>query len=201
MQIQAHQNGDRAVDQFLEAVAAARVVHGDLDKRPIAIHAQLVRPEQWQQMRELGVVPSLYPTALSAQGDIVAMAVPDRLEWFNAARTALESGIRFSAHNDAPLVPMSGVALLDGLVNRRTESRAQVAPEQRIGMHDALKSITVWAAYQHFEDDVKGTLEVGKYADLVVLDRDPLTVNPEEILGVRVLETIRRGTTIFQVAR
>ena len=104
----------------------------------------------------------------------VAMAVPDRLEWFNAARTALESGIRFSAHNDAPLVPMSGVALLDGLVNRRTESRAQVAPEQRIGMHDALKSITVWAAYQHFEDDVKGTLEVGKYADLVAVSGDPL---------------------------
>ena len=98
---------------------------------------------------------------------------------------------------DAHGHPQSALALIDALVNRTSGSVAVHAPEQAVSVYEALRSITTTAAYQNFEDDQKGTLSVGKRADLVILDRDPLAVNPAELLLLRVVETIKDGRTIF----
>ena len=69
---------------------------------------------------------------------------------------------------------------------------------ERLTPYEALKAITVWSAYQHFEEDEKGTLENGKLADLVILDKNPLKVNPDEIKDIQVIETIKKGVTVFK---
>jgi predicted amidohydrolase YtcJ len=89
------------------------------------------------------------------------------------------------------------MALLDALVNRASGSGTVHGPEQSVSVFEALRSITATAAYQNFEEEQKGTLTVGKKADLVILDRDPLAVDPTELLTLTVVETIKDGRTIF----
>ena len=197
LQIQAHQNGDAALDQFIAGLTKAIAKHGKLDKRPVGIHCQVVRPEQWAQIKELGIVPSLYPSTFRVQADIASGLIGERMVQFNAAGTALAQGVLWTAHNDAPLLPPSAMALLDGAVNRTSAAGNTYSPEVGVSTFEALKAITVSAAYQNFEEASKGTLEVGKLADLVILDRDPLTVDPGELMSVKVVETIKAGTTVY----
>ncbi len=199
LQIQAHQNGDAALDQFMAGLTKAIAKHGKLDKRPVAIHCQLVRPEQWAQVNALGIIPSLYTSTFRDQADIVANLVGDRISQHNAAGTALANNVLWTTHNDAPLLPPSAMALLDGAVNRTSNAGNVYAPEVGVSTYEALKAITVSAAYQNFEEASKGTLEVGKLADLVILDRDPLAVDPTELLHVKVVETIKAGATVYTV--
>lgn len=197
LQIQAHQNGDAALDQFLAATRKAVAQHGLLDKRPVAIHCQVVRPEQWAQARDLGIVPSIYTSTFRVQGDIVAALIGERMVNFNAAAAAQASGVIWTSHNDAPLLPASAMALIDGAVNRTSDRGNQYAPEQAVTVYEALRSTTWSAAYQSFEEDIKGSLEVGKNADLVILDCDPMAIDPAELLSVTVLETIKSGRTVY----
>jgi predicted amidohydrolase YtcJ len=198
IQIQAHINGDAALDQFLGAIETAITTHGRRDARPVAIHLGQVRPEQWQRIGVIGLVPSLLAGTFREMSDIVAEYVgAERMSWHYPAASAVEYGVEFTSHNDAPLIPQSAMALLDGLVNRTSGSGTVHAPEQAVSVFEALRSITTAAAYQSFEEDHKGTLTVGKRADLVILDRDPLAVDPAELLSVRVVETIKDGRTIF----
>jgi predicted amidohydrolase YtcJ len=82
-------------------------------------------------------------------------------------------------------------------VNRTTRTSEVLGPGQRISAESALKAVTIWAAYQHFEEDIKGSIEVGKMADFVVLSENPLTVAPTNISEIEVLETIKEGKSIF----
>lgn len=198
VQVQAHVNGDAALDQFIAALEAAIDKHGRRDARPVGIHLGQVRPEQWQRIGVIGLVPSFLAGTFREMSDIVAEYVgPERMSWHYPAASAVEHGIDFTSHNDAPLIPQSGMALLDALVNRTSGSGRVYAPEQSVSVFEALRSITATAAYQNFEEDQKGTLTVGKKADLVILDRDPLTVDPAELLSLTVVETIKDGRTIF----
>jgi predicted amidohydrolase YtcJ len=199
MQVQCHQNGDAAIDQFLTAVGAAVATHGLLDKRPVAIHCQLVRPEQWASMNELGIVPSIYTTTIAEQGDITAALIGDRVDEHNAAGTATAAGVTWTAHNDAPLVLPDAMAMVGPAVTRTTASGAVLAPEVATTPYEALRAITVHAAYQCFEEDSKGTLEPGKLADLVVLDADPLAVESTAITSITVLRTYKRGVQVHPV--
>ncbi len=103
----------------------------------------------------------------------------------------------FTIHNDSPVVPPDMMRLMWSAVNRTTRSDRTLGPEQRISALGALKAITKEAAYQYFEEDQKGTIEVGKLADFTVLSRNPLKVQPELIKDIRVLETIKEGATVF----
>jgi predicted amidohydrolase YtcJ len=82
-------------------------------------------------------------------------------------------------------------------VERKSRSGEVIGADERLTPYEALQSITSWSAYQHFEEDSKGTLEVGKLADLVVLDKNPVKVEPQEIKDIRVMETIKEGETVF----
>jgi hypothetical protein len=88
--------------------------------------------------------------------------------------------------------------VMDATVNRTSRSGKVMGPNERITPMEALKSFTIWGAYQHFEEDTKGSLEVGKLADLVILSDNPLTVDPTTIGNIVVLETIKEGKTIYQ---
>ena len=103
----------------------------------------------------------------------------------------------FTVHNDAPVVPPDMIRLLWSTTNRITRSGKTLGEDQKISTYDALKAMTINAAYQHFEDDIKGTIEVGKLADLVVFSQDPLNMATENLLNLKVVATYSHGKQIF----
>ena len=122
--------------------------------------------------------------------DRAAVALP--------ARTFLRMGLPFTFSHDAPVSPVPSIlALVDAGVNRISASGVVVGPDERIPAYDALRAVTAMAAYQLKEEATKGTLEVGKLADLVILDKNPLKVDSATIWEIQVMETIKEGRTVF----
>lgn len=125
------------------------------------------------------------------------MVGPKRAENISPTGWFLEQGIKFSVHADAPVVFPNSMQLIATAVNRTTRSGHILGPQHRLTPLVALKAMTLWPAYQHFEEKTKGSLEVGKLADLVILDKNPLTVDPKTIRDIKVVETIKAGVTVF----
>jgi predicted amidohydrolase YtcJ len=196
----AHANGDAAEDMLIEAVARAVALAPDADHRTVMIHAQTLREDQLDRMRELRMIPSFFSAHPYYWGDWHRDSVlgPERAARISPTRSALARGIPFTIHNDAPVVPPDSMRLLWSTVNRITRSGKVLGPEQRIGIEDALRALTVNGAHQYFEEARKGTLAVGKQADLVVLSQDPLALAPEKLLELRVVETVARGRVVFE---
>ena len=199
LQIHMHMNGDAAADQALAAIAKAVKKHGMRDHRPVFIHASWLRPDQIEKMKQYGAVPSFLPSSIVPGGDaVVKLWGPERAAAAMAARTFLRAGLPFTFSHDAPVSPVPSVlALVDAGVNRRTGSGAVVGPDERISPYDALRAVTATAAYQIKEEQMKGTLEVGKLADLVILEKNPLKADPLTIKDIRVLQTIKEGRTVY----
>ncbi|WP_405241390.1 amidohydrolase [Lentisalinibacter salinarum] len=199
-QVLTHVNGDAAIDQFLAAVGEATEALGPGDRRPVAIHAQTAREDQLDAMGQLGVIPSFMSVHTFYWGDWHRDSVlgPERAARISPARSALERGIVYTSHNDAPVTPPNSRMILYSQVNRLTRSGQVLGAEQRVTARQALEAITSSAARQLFEEERKGTIEPGKLADLVIVDRNPLTIPPEELMELAVLETIKEGETIWR---
>jgi predicted amidohydrolase YtcJ len=197
-QVAVHGNGDAAIDDILDAFESAQRSHPRADSRPIIVHAQTMRPDQLARARTLGVIPSFFALHTYYWGDRHrdVFLGPERAARISPAATAAREGVSFTLHCDAPVVPMEPLRLVWAAVNRRTSSGAELGGAERISPDAALRAITIDAAYQHFEEDRKGSIEPGKLADLVVLDRSPLD-DPSGIDGIRVLETIVGGKTVY----
>jgi hypothetical protein len=106
--------------------------------------------------------------------------------------------MRFTLHQDCPVGPPNVMLMLDTAVNRCTRSGQPLGTEYAVDIQTALRAVTIDAAYQCFDEDIKGSLEPGKYGDMVVLDQDPLTVPKEQLRDIHVLATIKEGTIIYQ---
>ena len=195
----AHANGDAAEDMLIEAVARAVLLAPNADHRTVMIHAQTLREDQLDRMRELHMIPSFFSAHPYYWGDWHRDSVlgPERAARISPTRSALARGILFTIHNDAPVVPPDSFRLLWSTVNRQTRSGKTLGPEQRIGIEDALRALTVNGAHQYFEEARKGTLSVGKQADLVVLSEDPLAIAPENLMELKVVETLARGRVVY----
>lgn len=198
LQIAVHGNGDASIDDILDAYEAAERAHPRRDPRHIVIHAQMTREDQLDRMAELGVVPSFFSLHTFYWGDrhrTIFMG-PERAARISPARSALDRNIRFTIHADTPVVPMEPLRLVWSAVNRKTRSGFTLGPEERISVVEALRAVTIDAAFQYHEERDKGSLEVGKLADLVVLSKSPLD-DPEQIDQIEVLRTIVGGRTVF----
>jgi predicted amidohydrolase YtcJ len=123
---------------------------------------------------------------------------PERAAYISPARDVLDAGLIFTSHHDAPVALPDSMRVLSSTVTRVTRSGEVLGPDQRVTAYEGLKAITIWPAYQHFEENSKGSIEVGKEADFVVLSANPLTVDPLTIADIKVLETINNGTTVFK---
>lgn len=198
--IMAHANGDAAADMLIEAVKQADM---NSDHRTIMIHAQTVREDQLDQMRELKIIPSYFSTHTFYWGDWHRDSVfgEERAIRISPTKSSLDRNMPFTVHNDAPVVPPDMIRLLWSTTNRKTRSGKVLGEEQKISTYAALEAMTINAAYQHFEDDIKGTIEVGKQADLVVLSEDPLSIHPEKLLNLKVVATYSKGTEIFNAKK
>ncbi len=198
-QIHMHMNGDAAADQALAAIDRAIAKHGMHDHRPVFVHASWLRPDQIERMKACGAIPSFLTAGIIPGGDaVVRLWGPERSAGAMASRTFLRAGLPFTYSHDAPVSPVPSIlALVDAGVNRLSGSGQVVGPDERISPYDALRAVTATAAYQLKEEATKGTLEPGKLADLVILDRNPLKVEPTAIKGIVVVETIKEGHTVF----
>jgi len=117
--------------------------------------------------------------------------------YISPMRDAIDAGLRPSNHTDFVVAPLGQMMMLWSAVNRVSRAGAQIGPDQRVTAFEGLKAMTEWAAAQYEEEATKGTLEVGKLADLVILDKDPLKVDPMAIKDIKVVETIKEGVTIY----
>jgi predicted amidohydrolase YtcJ len=199
LQIHMHMNGDAAADQALAAIAKAVKKHGMHDHRPVFVHATWLRPDQIEKMKACGAIPSFLTAGIIPGGDaVVRLWGPERSAGAMASRTFLRAGLPFTYSHDAPVSPVPSIlALVDAGVNRLSGTGKVVGPDERIAPYDALRAVTATAAYQLKEEKTKGTLEPGKLADLVILDRNPLKVEPTAIKDIAVVETIKEGRTVF----
>ncbi len=199
IQINMHMNGDAAVDQALRAIEKAIKKHGMRDHRPVFIHATYMRTDQITKMEEYGAVPSYLTSGLVSGGaGALFMWGGERGNKAIAANTLEQKNVPFTFSHDAPVSPQPWILeLVDASVNRETPQGIVIGEKERISPYVALRAVTAYAAYQIKEEKTKGTLEEGKLADLVILEQNPLKVDPKTIKDIKVLETIKEGETVF----
>ncbi len=200
LQVHMHMNGDAAADQALAAIAKAIKKHGMHDHRPVFVHATWLRGDQIEKMKACGAIPSFLTAGIIPGGDaVVKLWGPERSAGAMASRSFLRAGLPFTYSHDAPVSPVPSIlALVDAGVNRLSGSGKVVGSDERVGAYDALRAVTVTAAYQLKEEKTKGTLEPGKLADLVILDKNPLKVEPTTIKDIAVVETIKEGRPVYK---
>jgi predicted amidohydrolase YtcJ len=198
-QVLAHANGDAAADQLIRSMRPAREKYGPADRRPVLIHGQLLRIDQLDALAELQVIPSLFPMHTFYWGDWYDEIIgPELAQQISPMRSALDRGMIATSHTDAPVALPNLMQVMSATVNRVSRSGKIMGPDERLTPLEALKAITLWSAYQHFEEGRKGSIEVGKLADLVILSANPLTVDPMQLGQIKVLETIKEGTTVYR---
>jgi len=199
IQILTHANGEAASDLLIAAVKDATKKYGVADRRPVLIHGQFLREDQVDSLKALHIFPSIFPMHTFYWGDWHRdhTVGPVLAENISPTGWIRQRGMIFGTHHDAPVAFPDSMRVLDATVTRRTRSGDILGPAQRVDVMTALKAMTIWPAWQHFEEGSKGSIEVGKLADFVILSKDPTAVDPETLDTLKVLLTIKEGTVVF----
>ncbi|WP_103068602.1 amidohydrolase [Aquimarina sediminis] len=198
-QILTHANGDAAMDQMIRTMKPAIDKYGNTNRRNVLIHGQYIREDQLDSFKELDVIASLFPLHTFYWGDWHKEIIGDSLgNKISPTKTALDKGLKITIHTDAPVALPNLMRMVGISVERKSRSGQVIGPNEKITAYQALQAITSWSAYQHFEEDTKGTLEVGKLADMIIVDNNPLKVSIEEIKNITVLETIKEGISVYK---
>ena len=198
-QIHTHANGDAAMDQMIRTLKKVSDTYGNEGRRDVLIHGQYVREDQLDDFKDLNIIASLFPLHTFYWGDWHKEIIGDSLGTkISPTRTALNKGLKITIHTDAPVALPNLMRVLWTATNRISRSGKIIGKNERLTPYEALKCITEWSAYQHFEEDNKGTLEVGKLADLVILNANPLKVKLNDIKDILVIETIKEGVTVYK---
>lgn len=193
----AHANGDAAIDLMLDGLDEGLKRHPNDDHRSVVIHAQLMREDQVARAKQLNAIASFFSAHPFFWGDWHVKIFGDRAINISPTGWAVEAGLKFTLHNDAPVIPPDMMRLVWVTANRKTRSGLTLGPDQRLDVMRALRAVTIDAAYQAFEEHIKGSISVGKQADLVILEQSPLKVDKEQLADIKVVRTIARGKTIF----
>jgi hypothetical protein len=190
-----HCNGDAAIDMALDAHEAAGAPS---NRRTTIIHSQFVRPDQLELYVRYGMTPSFFTNHTFFWGEVhIENLGKERASFLSPTRAAIDRGLRFTNHSDFAVTPLDPLFILWTSVNRTSRTGQIIGPDQRLTPWEGLKALTLDAAHQYGEEATKGSLEVGKLADFVVLDRNPITVPPETIKDIKVTETFKEGRPIY----
>jgi len=200
VQMFSHCNGDAAVDMMIAGHENAErlLATPGKDRRTIIIHSQIMRPDQLDAYAKHGLLPSFFTNHVYYWGEVhYANLGPERAAFISPMASAFKRGIRATNHTDATVTPTDPMFGLWTAVNRVTREGRVLGEAERITPYQGLQAITVNGAYEYFEESSKGTLEAGKRADLVILDRNPVKVAPMTIKDIRVVETIKDGKRVY----
>lgn len=195
-QVGIHANGDAAIDTTLKVYKTVLANTPRADHRHRIEHCSVLHGDQITQLAELQVSPSflighVYYWGKAFRDNILG---PQRADLYDPCRSALAGGLRISLHSDFNVTTIEPLRYIDNAVNRRMRDGGEVLnPEECISVEQALRAVTIDAAWQCRVDDIVGSLEYGKYADMVILDRDPLTIDPARVLELKVMETWLQG--------
>jgi predicted amidohydrolase YtcJ len=201
LQMLIHANGDGAVDMAIKAHEYAAAGGLDKDRRTVIIHSQFARKDQLQKYVQYKLIPSFFTehTFLFADAHL-ANRGKEQAYFMSPMRTAIDLGLRPTNHTDYGVAPIDQMATIWTAVNRLSRTGEVIGPDERVTPLEALKAITINAAYQYGEESWKGSLESGKLADLVILDKNPLKVDPLAIKDIKVVETIKEGKTVYKAS-
>jgi predicted amidohydrolase YtcJ len=198
-QLLVHANGDAAIDQMTRAVAYGAQRYGNNNRRTVLIHGQLIRMDQLDSLKKYDIVASLFPMHTFYWGDWYKKIIgPEKAQQISPINSALKKGLRVTSHTDAPVAFPNLMMIMWTTANRLSRSGTVMGPDERLTPYQALQSITSWGAWQHFEENTKGTLKAGKLADLVILDQNPLKVDPLKLKEIQVMETIKEGKSVYK---
>jgi predicted amidohydrolase YtcJ len=203
-QVNVHAIGDRANRMVLDQFEAALREVPTADHRFRIEHAQILRYQDIPRFAEHDVIPSMQGSHQTSD----MYWVPNRLGWARAQgayawRSLLNTGVVIPNGSDFPVEAVNPLISFHSFFTRQDADNFPPGgwmPEQRTTRQEALLSITLWPAYAAFMENESGSLTIGKYADFVVLDRDIMTVAPEEVLGTRVLMTVLGGKTVYRAS-
>ncbi|MFN0187016.1 MAG: amidohydrolase [Aquabacterium sp.] len=195
VQVHTHTNGDEATAAALDATAAALAVHPRADHRFTLQHVQLADAAQFRRMRALGLGVNLFANHHFYWGDEHRRVTvgPERAERMNACATALLEGVPLAIHSDAPITPLGPLFTAWCAVNRLTASGPVLGAHERITVDEALRAITLGAAWSLGLDGEIGSIECGKRADFCVLGDDPTKVDPLTLKDLPVWGTVQGG--------
>ena len=200
-QLLAHCNGDMACQQYIKNYTKA-LGNEQSKLRPVMIHAQLLTENQILEMKPINMIPSFFITHTYYWGDThIRNFGIERASKISPAKTALEKGLVYTFHQDTPVIYPNLLDTVQCAVIRKTKSGVLLGESEKLDVYNALKAITINAAYSYFEEDTKGSIKVGKVADLVILDENPLECNINKIKEIKVLETIKNGKTVYRAKK
>jgi len=197
-QVCIHANGDLTIDMVLTAYETAQAAFPRSNTRHRIEHCTLVNPDLLRRMKALGVVATPFCTYVYHHGEKMSFYGEDRLQWMFAHRSFLDSGVVSTGSTDYPPGPFEPLLGIQSCVTRTDSNGKPWGPNQKISVEEAPRIYTANGAYASFEEDTKGTIEIGKLADLVVLSTDSTAIDPMGIKDIPVERTIVGGKTVYE---
>ena len=197
MQILAHCNGDKAAEQYINAIK--NVDKKEKVKNPVMIHAQFLGIDQLKEVKKYGIIPSFFIAHIYYWGDThIKNFGMERAKNISPAKSTLKQDILFTFHQDAPVIKQDMFNTIWCAVKRKTKNGIVLNQNERIDVQDAIKAVTINAAKQYGEENLKGSIKEGKLANLIILDKNPLEIEIDKIKEIQVLETIKEGETLYK---
>ncbi len=195
----AYSNGDAGIDMTLQAINRAIQETGITeDRRTVISHSFFARPDQLSQYRDKNLIAISLANHVWLYGDVYLKILDEeRAKNISPLGSANKLGVKFGIHNDTPSSGPNVLFSVWSAVNRKTLSEKTLGEEQKIDVYQALKGLTINAAYQYKEESTKGVIAPGMLADLVILDRNPLKVMPDDIKNIQIFETIKHGKRLY----
>ena len=197
-QIHIHQNGDAGLDRLLATLKKNLDDNPRADHRTTVVHFGYSAKDQLEKMKELGVVISANPYYVTALSDLYSRKGVgyERSQEMVRLGDAIKEGIKVALHSDMPMAPASPLMLMHSAVNRDNFAGKVAGPNQRISKIEALRAVTINAAYVLRLEKMYGSIEIGKYANFTVLNRNPLIINSNEIKNIKILGTVLKGDSL-----
>lgn len=197
-QVLCHCNGDAAAEQFLTACERSNKKYPNSHIRPVMVHCQTVRDDQLKRMAKINMIASFFVDHVYYWGDIHLRNFGQiRGNHISPVKAAMNYGVHFNFHTDCPVIMPNLFHTVWTSVNRITKEGIVLGEDQRIDVWNALKAITVNAAYGYFEENEKGSLKEGKNADFIIIDANPLDVDKNSLKDINVLSCYKNGVLIY----